>query len=275
MNTNHALAEPLVEADWIADHLDDPTIRLVEVDVSPAAYEQGHIPGAVLWNAYTDLRHPDYTTIDTVELDHLLTRSGVTPETTIVFYGYGAHLGFWLMKAHGHNRVRLMDGPRDRWLLTKRPWSLETPTPVPSRYTIGNADPQLDLSREAVQAMIGKPETVLLDVRTRAEYDGDVFWPSGATEGAGRAGRIPGSIHLPIDELRTEHGYFRDPNELQSVLNDHSVTPDRRIVTYCTIGNRASQAWFALDHLLDYPDAGVYYGSWAEWGTLPDTPIVS
>jgi thiosulfate/3-mercaptopyruvate sulfurtransferase len=197
----------------------------------------------------------------------------VTAETTVVFYGYGAHLGFWLMKAHGHDRVRLMDGPRDNWQLSGHPWSLETPTPTPSSYTLTAADPELNPSREAVHAMIGNTDEVILDVRSRAEHEGEYFWPSGATEAAGRAGHIPSSVHLPIDKLRTDDGHFRNPDQLQRVLHERGITRDRRIITYCTIGNRASQAWFAMSHLLDYPDTGVYYGSWAEWGTLPDTRI--
>jgi thiosulfate/3-mercaptopyruvate sulfurtransferase len=114
---------------------------------------------------------------------------------------------------------------------------------------------------------------VLLDVRSGAEYNGEYFWPSGTTEGAGRTGHIPGSVHLPIDKLRTDDGHFRGTDELRSTLHDHGITPNHRVVTYCTIGNRASQAWFAINHLLNHPDTGVYYGSWAEWGTRHDTPI--
>ena len=192
--TNEVHTESLVDVAWIADHLDDPGIRLVELDVSRAAYDQGHIPGAVLWNAYADLRHPDYSPLDTTELEALL-------------------------------------------------------------------------------SMIGRSGQVILDVRAQAEYDGDSFWPSGATEGAGRAGHVPGAVHVPIDGLRGEDGQFRDVGEMREVLAAHGVTPDLRVVTYCTIGNRAGQAWFALTQLLDYPDVGVYYGSWAEWGTRSDTPV--
>jgi thiosulfate/3-mercaptopyruvate sulfurtransferase len=257
----------LVDAGWIGAHLDDPAVRIVEVDVSRAAYEQGHIPGAVLWNAYADLRHPDYSPIGRVELERLLSRSGLTPETTVVFYGYGAHLGYWLMTSLGHERVALMDGPREHW---QGAWSLEAPAPAPTSYGRAEQSP-ICASREDVQA--GGSAQLILDVRSRAEYEGECFWPSGANEDAGRAGRIPGSVHLPIEKLRTEDGRFRDTDEMRNVLLDHGVAPGRRVVTYCTIGNRASQAWFALARLLDHADSSVYYGSWAEWGTLPDTEV--
>lgn len=273
MSTSNVVEEAhVVEPDWIAEHLDDPTVRLVEVDVSRAAYEQGHIPGAVLWNAYVDLRHPDYTPIDADEFERLFSSSGLTPEKTVVCYGYGAHLGFWLLRSFGHERVRVMDGPRDKWLDAGYGWSDEVPALAPAQYARSHQS-QLGSSRATVQGLVGAPDPVILDVRSEAEYDGDRFWPSGATEDAGRAGHIPGSVHLPIEKLRTEDGRFREPDEMRAVLREHGVTPDRRIVVYCTIGNRASQAWFALNHLLDYSDADVYYGSWAEWGTVTDTPV--
>ena len=261
--------EALVGPDWIAEHLDDPAVRLVELDVSPAAYAAGHIPGAVLWNAYGDLRGPGYVPISTAELAAILSRSGLTPDHTVVFYGYGAHLGHWLLTAYGHADARLMDGPRERWLDAGHSWSVDTPTPEPTSYPLAGPDPRLLVSREAVLGSDG----VILDTRSEAEYVGDWFWPSGAAEETGRAGHVPGAVHIPIEKLRTEDGDFRDAGEIRQVLLDHGVTPDRRVVTYCTIGNRASMAWFALTRLLDYPDAGVYYGSWSEWGSAPDAPV--
>jgi len=263
-----------VDAAWIAAHIDDPAVRIVEIDVSAAAYNAGHIPGAVLWNAYTDLRHADYRPVSTAELQDLLRKSGVTPDTTVVFYGYGAQLGFWLLTSHHHERVRLMDGPREQWKTAGQAWSTEVPTPAASQYVLPVQDAFFS-SEEDVKQMIGQPSRVILDTRSKAEYDGERFWPSGATAGAGRAGHIPGAVHVPIELLRNDDGTFKSTGEMLQVMRDRGISSETEVVTYCTIGNRASQAWFALTYLLGYHDAGVYYGSWAEWGTAADTPIES
>jgi thiosulfate/3-mercaptopyruvate sulfurtransferase len=128
-------------------------------------------------------------------------------------------------------------------------------------------------SKEDVLEMIGQPSRVIVDTRSKAEYDGERFWPSGATEGAGRAGHIPGAVHIPVELLRTDDGTFRSAGEMLQVMRDRGITPESEVVTYCTIGNRASQAWFALKYLLGYHDVRVYYGSWTEWGKATDTPI--
>jgi thiosulfate/3-mercaptopyruvate sulfurtransferase len=265
-------ADLRVDAAWVASHIDDPTVRLVEIDVSPAAYNAGHIAGAVFWNAYTDLRHADYRPVSAAELQDLLSRSGLTPDMTAVFYGYGAHLGLWLLRSHGHDRVRLMDGSRDQWKTTGHNWSTEVPVPTRSQYALSAQDAFFS-SDKAVREMIGRRDRLIVDTRTKAEYDGERFWPSGATEGAGRAGHIPGAVHVPIELLRSDDGTFRSADVMRQVMLDHGITPQTEVVTYCTIGNRASQAWFALQYLLGYGDVRVYYGSWAEWGKLSDTPI--
>ena len=134
-------------------------------------------------------------------------------------------------------------------------------------------NPDLVVSRREVQELIGDPGTVLMDVRSEEEFAGERFWPSGATEGAGRPGHIPGAVHVPVDLAREEDGSLADGEELRRVCRELGVEPGRRVVTYCTIGNRASQVAFALKHVLGYPDVAVYYGSWSDWGSQPGTPV--
>jgi thiosulfate/3-mercaptopyruvate sulfurtransferase len=263
----------IVDVEWIAAHVGDPGVRLIEVDVARAAYDEGHIPGAVLWNAYTDLRDATYRPVGLPELARLLSRSGISPDTRVVVYGYGAPLGFWLLSAHGHEDVRILMGPRDQWVQAGHEWSTDAPEPAQSPYpdVVVNAD--LLASRNTVQDAIDDPAQIVLDVRAEAEYSGEQFWPSGATEDVGRAGHIPGAVNVPIDALRAENGTLKDPEQLRRTLEQAGITRDKAVITYCTIGNRASEAWFALKHLLDYPDVRVYYGSWVDWGKASDTSI--
>jgi thiosulfate/3-mercaptopyruvate sulfurtransferase len=262
-----------VGVDWLVTHVGDPGVRLVEVDVSGAAYDQGHIPGAILWDAYTDLRDPAYRPVPPTELQRLLSRSGITPETTVVLYGYAAPLGFWLMKAHGHEDVRMLVGPRDQWVEAGERWTTEVPQLEERPYPHLRQDTDLLASRHAVEAAIGKPGQVILDVRSVPEYTGERFWPSGAPEESGRSGHVPGAISVPIDLLREENGVPRSAEELRRTFDDAGITKDKAVITYCTIGNRASEAWFALKYGLGYPSVRVYYDSWAVWGKLADTPV--
>ncbi|HLM84629.1 MAG TPA: rhodanese-like domain-containing protein [Solirubrobacteraceae bacterium] len=268
-----AVLAELADSAWIAAHLQDASLRLVELDVSSTAYESGHIPGAVFWNAYSDLRDPDYIPIGTAQLEGLLSRSGITPQDTLVFYGYGAALGFWLMQAHGHRDVRMLAGSRERWAQDGGRWSTEVPSPAPSAYPLARASAEMLASRADVEAALSDPGVVLLDVRSELEFSGERFWPSGAPEDVGRAGHVPGAVSVPINLLLDDDGAPRDAEELRRVLQAAGVAPAQAVISYCTIGNRASQAAFALRYLLDYPDVRVYYPSWVEWGKADGTPV--
>jgi thiosulfate/3-mercaptopyruvate sulfurtransferase len=268
-----ALSPAFVEPAWLAEHLHDPKVRLIEVDVSRAAYDQGHIGKAILWNIYTDLRHGDYSLPSRGEFEELLGRSGLTLQDTIVFYGYGVYLGFWLMKAYGHEHVAMLRGTRQEWRDGGLPWTTDVPRPAKSTYALATDEPALLISQRELQGALGSGEPLILDVRSDAEFSGERFWPSGASEGAGRPGHIPGALHLHVDLLRRLDGSYKPESELRQLLQDRGVVPGRDVVTYCTIGNRASEAAFVLTNLLKYSRVRVYHGSWAEWGSQAETPV--
>jgi thiosulfate/3-mercaptopyruvate sulfurtransferase len=267
------MSNALVDAKWVAGHLGDPGVRLVEVDVSRAAYDEGHIPGAVFWNAYSDLRDPAYQPVARPAFEDLVARSGIDTASTVVVYGYGAALGFWLLKFNGYDHVRMLDGSRDQWVQAGERWTTDAPSPPAARRPLPAEVSSVIASREAVERAINDPTKLILDVRSDLEYTGQRFWPSGATADAGRPGHIPGAVSVPIDLIRAENGGLKPADELQRVFDRAGVTRDKAVITYCTIGNRASQAWFALQYLLGYPDVRVYYGSWVDWGKRTDTPI--
>ncbi|MEO6970493.1 MAG: rhodanese-like domain-containing protein, partial [Chthoniobacterales bacterium] len=173
------MADATVDVAWIAAHLDDPTVRIVEIDVSRAAFEAGHIPGAVLWNAYTDLRDAAYQPVDRATLDDLVARSGIGADTTVVVYGHGAALGFWLLNAHGHDDVRMLEGARDQWVEAGQSWSTDTGAPAPGADGLGAGGEELLATRAHVESAIGDNSTLILDVRSDLEYSGERFWPSG------------------------------------------------------------------------------------------------
>ena len=267
------LADELVESAWLQEHLNDANIRVIEVDVSRAAYDEGHIPGAVLWNAYTDLHHADYSPLERREFEELLSRSGIAPDNTIVFYGYAAYLGLWLMKAYGHKHALVLHDTRKGWSEAYRPWTKDLPKPMQSTYQLPAEEVKQLMFLDTLLATLGTGNPIILDVRSEAEFVGDRFWPSGATQGAGRSGHIPGAVHLHADLLRMSDGTFKNAAELRQIFHERGVIPERGVVTYCTIGIRASEVASVLRYLLEYPDVRVYGGSWAEWGTRTETPV--
>jgi thiosulfate/3-mercaptopyruvate sulfurtransferase len=263
----------LVDAQWLEAHLADPNVRVVEVDVSPAAYDNWHIDGAVLWNVYRDLKDADYRLVSASSLERIVARSGIGPDSTVVFYGYAPALGLWLMKLYGHRDVRILDCSRDAWRAGGHPWSDVATEPAAGRFRLGREDPRIRAGQTAVQEAIGQPGTTLVDVRSAAEYQGERFWPSGGMEPGGRAGHVPSAVHQPIEGLYGDDGSFRSAADLRRVFSSVDLDGGEELITYCTIGGRATTAWFVLTYLLGREGVRVYDGSWAEWGRLTGTPV--
>ena len=265
----------LVEAGWLRDHLTDPRVRVVEVDVSPANYRDWHIDGAVLWNVYADLKDGDYRTVDATAVERLMARSGIDPESTVVCYGYAPALALWLMQLYGHADVRILNCSRDAWRAEGYPWSTEEVTPAPGGFRVADQDARIRADWTEVREAIGRPGSTLVDVRSTAEYQGERFWPSGGMEPGGRAGHVPSAVHQPIDGLYREDGSFRSAAELRALFAPDVLDGDEELITYCTIGGRAATAWFVLTRLLGRDRVRVYDGSWAEWGRLPGVPVAA
>lgn len=267
----------VVDTQWLGDRLDDPSVRIVEVEMTPDHYQNAHIPGAVFWNIMADLLLPDLRqNLDANHIERLLSRSGITNETTVVAYGSYPGTGawiFWLLKLFGHSDVRVLNGGHQKWMAEGRPISSKFSTFAPVQYRAKPLDMNLRVLADEVQTVIGRPEPVLLDVRTLQEYQGEYFLMK-PPEGTERAGHIPGAIHLEHTLTLNEDGTFKSMSELQALFTSRGITPNKEIFPYCAIGGRSAYTWFVLKHLLGYPAVRNYDGSWNEWSRLPEVPII-
>ena len=257
----------LVSPAWLQARLHDPAVRVDEVDVSRAAYNDWHIDGAVLWNIYADLRDAEYRPVPTLAVQRLLERSGITPHTTVVFYGYGTAMGLWLMKLYGHADAQMLDCSRDTWRGEGR-LPARWPPSGPASYPLVDPDARLRPATQRCSTPSAAPAPPCWTCAPRRSTPAN---GSGRPAAWSRADglHIPGAVHQPIDGMYDDRGAFLDPASLRKVFSAAGLDRDGELITYCTIGGRASTAWFVLTHLLGRNHVRVYDGSWAEWSKMP------
>jgi thiosulfate/3-mercaptopyruvate sulfurtransferase len=276
--SGYAKEDVLVSPEWAQQHLEDPNVRFVEVDVDTAAYEQSHIPGAVGWDWTSQLSDGIRRDVASrEEMSRLLSESGIGPDTHIVLYGdnnnWFAAWAYWQLKLHGWERLSILNGGRKYWLDNGLPLSVDTPSYEPTGIELPEPSDKLRAFRDDVVARLGDPGATLVDVRSPAEFSGEVIAPPGMTETAQRGGHIPGAQSIPWAQTVREDGTFKDADALRALYEPKGVTPDKDVIAYCRIGERSSHSWFVLRELLGYPNVRNYDGSWTEWGSMVNMPI--
>jgi thiosulfate/3-mercaptopyruvate sulfurtransferase len=270
----------LVETDWLGEHAKDPNVRVFEVDVDTSAYEQGHVAGAVGLNWKTDLQQqPVRDLLSKKELEALLSKQGVTPDTTIVAYGdnnnWFAAWFFWLLKYYGHKDVKLVNGGRAKWIAEKRPLANETPSYSKSEYRAAGPDASIRALRDQVlDKVVSGNGAKIVDVRSPKEYAGELLAPENLPqEGAQRGGHIPGAQNIPWATAVAEDGRFKSADELKNIYGAKGIDGKGETIAYCRIGERSAHTWFVLRYLLGHERVRNYDGSWTEWGSLIGVPI--
>jgi len=276
----YANPNALVDTDWLEDHLEDTSIRVIEVDEDTSAYEKGHIRGAEGWNWNTDLHTVtgrEY--VDQSGLTELLRKSGVDSDTTVVLYGgnnnWFAAYAYWILKLRGFDNVKLLNGGRKKWELESRELTMDQPTSKQGDVSVsGGEKSQIRALRDEVLGKVGG-SAEFVDVRSPEEYRGERLAPDHLpNEAAQRPGHIPGAVNIPwVKAVDPDSGRFLATDALRSLYGDHGITADRDVVAYCRIGERSAHTWFVLHELLDFPHVRNYDGSWTEWGSLVGVPI--
>jgi len=270
----------LVETQWVEDHLGDDSVRIVEVDENPALYAQGHIPGAIGFDWRRDLQ--DQVRRDFLgpeDFGALFGSRGVANDHTVVLYGdrnnWFAAYTYWYLKYYGHDRVRLMNGPREKWISEGRPTTTDVPGHAATTFTARAGDARIRAMRdEVLGAAGGGASRRLVDVRSPQEFSGELISMAGyEQEGAQRAGHIPGAVSIPWAQAVREDGTFKDADELRRIYESKGVLSGEPIIAYCRIGERSAHTWFVLHELLGADDVKNYDGSWTEYGSLVGVPI--
>jgi thiosulfate/3-mercaptopyruvate sulfurtransferase len=277
--TGYAHPEVLVDTQWVADHLNDPKVKLVEVDVDTNAYDTGHIKGAIGLDWRKDLQaRPIRDLLPKGELEKLLSSKGISADDAVIVYGdnnnWFAAWFVWNLKYYGHRDVRLINGGRKKWQDEGRELVTDAPSLKPATYKAGQPNKAIRALRDEVLGELGKSGVVLVDVRSPKEYSGELLAPENLPqEGAQRGGHIPGAANIPWGQAVREDGTFKPVEELRALYESKGVTPTKAVIAYCRIGERSSHTWFVLHYLLGYPNVRNYDGSWTEWGSLIGAPI--
>ena len=276
----YAHPEVLVSTEWVAGHLNDAGVRLIEVDVDTTTYDSGHIPGAVGWNWQSQLNDSVRRDIpDKAAFARLLSQAGVTPKTGVILYGdnnnWFAAFAFWLLQLYGHANAKLMNGGRAKWAAEGRPLVTERAGIRPTNYPVPKkVNSAIRAKRPDVEKALKARKTVLVDVRSKPEFVGDIIAPPGMSETAQRAGHIPGAKNVPWSQAVAPDGTFKSPEDLLALYEGAKVIDGKdEIIAYCRIGERSSHTWFALKYLLGVSKVRNYDGSWTEWGNLVGAPI--
>ena len=280
MNDSYADTTAIVSTDWVANHLTDSSVVIVEVNTNlDSTYRRGHVPRALGWGLHMDLEDQVRRDVPGVrQMQELLSRSGIHSESTVVLYGDGnnrsATWGFWVLKYYRHPDVRIMDGGRMKWLLEGKPLSKVERIVTPSEYTIPAPDKSLRAMKDYIVESHRRPGVRLLDTRTVEEYTGDLTSAPGTPQpDIYRKGRIPGAVHVPWDDGATEDGTFKPAAELSALYAGQGLEQSDEIIPYCRLGVRASYSWFVLKYLLGFQRVKNYDGSWTEWGNSAGVPI--
>jgi len=273
-----AREDVLVSTNWVAEHMNDDNVKLLEVDVDTTAYDEGHIEGAVGLNWTSQLQDQvrrDIATKDQIE--DLLSNAGVNNDDTIVLYGdnnnWFAAYAFWLLRMYGHRNMKLMDGGRKKWLDENRATTTDAPSPAKTSYKAKDPDLSLRAMQPEVMKAVDGGKTVLIDVRSPDEYNGKIMAPPGLPETAQRMGHIPGAANVPWATAVAEDGTFKPDDELRKIYEPQGAEAGKDIIAYCRIGERSSHTWFALKYLLGYDKVKNYDGSWTEWGSMVGVPV--
>jgi thiosulfate/3-mercaptopyruvate sulfurtransferase len=278
MSVSGYAKDVLVDTQWVEDHLNDDSVRIVEVDENPRLYAEAHIPGAIGFDWRRDLQDQvERDFLGPAEFGELFGSRGVSSDHTVVLYGdrnnWFAAYTYWYLQYYGHSNVKLMNGPREKWISEGRPTSSDVPTYAPQQFTAGEGDPAIRAKRDEVLAALSEDRR-LVDVRSPQEYSGELIAMAGyEQEGAQRAGHIPGAASVPWAQAVKEDGTFKPADELRELYGSKGVIDGSPIIAYCRIGERSAHTWFVLHELLGQEDVKNYDGSWTEWGNMVGVPI--